>query len=142
MQMTTQQQGVKSSTEEMEYSFCGRHLFASYFHCDTAALGNHEMLRENLIKAVKLSGANLLQFIDHQFHPQGYAAVMLLSESHASIHTYPEHEACFIDIFTCGDHTKVEEFDQHMRAYLRPQGSSTKVFKRTQEILPETFCLN
>ena len=33
----------------------------------------------------------------------GYTAFLLLSESHASIHTWPEHGTATIDIFMCGD---------------------------------------
>ena len=37
----------------------------------------------------------------HQFQPHGYTLLYLLSESHYSIHTYPEYQSCYIDIFCC-----------------------------------------
>ena len=37
----------------------------------------------------------------HQFSPVGYTYAFILSESHFTIHTYPEHQTCFIDIFCC-----------------------------------------
>ena len=37
----------------------------------------------------------------HQFQPGGYTMLYLLSESHYSIHTYPEYNSCYIDIFCC-----------------------------------------
>ncbi|PSR57166.1 adenosylmethionine decarboxylase [Adhaeribacter arboris] len=36
-----------------------------------------------------------------KFHPQGLTAMLLLAESHISIHTWPEKELFCIDIFTC-----------------------------------------
>ncbi len=117
------------------YQFAGKHLFANYFKCDVEALNNHEQLLDTMIKAVELSGATLLQCVHHEFHPKGFAVVMLLSESHASIHTYPEHQACFIDIFTCGDHCDVEIFEQALREYLLPQGISKKIYVRGLEVV-------
>lgn len=35
----------------------------------------------------------------HQFEPNGYTAVVCLSESHISIHTWPEYEKVNLDIY-------------------------------------------
>lgn len=40
---------------------------------------------------------------EHQFHPIGYTIAYVLSESHFTIHTYPEYKSCYIDIFCCND---------------------------------------
>jgi hypothetical protein len=37
----------------------------------------------------------------HQFEPYGYTYVFLLSESHMSVHTYPEYGSFYLDIFCC-----------------------------------------
>jgi S-adenosylmethionine decarboxylase proenzyme len=44
---------------------------------------------------------HVLQKVSHQFQPYGYTMLYLLSESHYSIHTYPEYRSCYIDIFCC-----------------------------------------
>jgi S-adenosylmethionine decarboxylase proenzyme len=49
-----------------------------------------------------VSGANVIQTISKKFEPQGVTILCLLSESHISIHTYPELGNCYVDIFTCG----------------------------------------
>jgi S-adenosylmethionine decarboxylase len=41
--------------------------------------------------------------MSHQFKPQGVTAICLLSESHISIHTWPEKREAAVDVFTCGD---------------------------------------
>ena len=51
---------------------------------DTAKVG---LILKN---AVKATGATILGTLEHKFTPQGYSAVVLIAESHASIHTYPE----------------------------------------------------
>jgi S-adenosylmethionine decarboxylase proenzyme len=47
----------------------------------------------------------------HQFEPQGATAVLVLRESHLSVHTYPEYRACYVDVFSCRvdfDHARLE----------------------------------
>lgn len=88
--------------EETSYAFLGQHLVASYKGCNAAALTDITMLKQIFEEAVKASGATILSSLSHTFASDGLTMVFLLSESHASIHTYPEHNACFIDLFTCG----------------------------------------
>jgi S-adenosylmethionine decarboxylase len=124
--------------EQKAYFFAGRHLIASYFECDLEALANHRALMDCMVEAVKATGATLLHSVQHEFYPQGYAMIMLLSESHASIHTYPEHRSCFVDIFTCGA-CLIEKFDDVLQEYLHPQGLSKKIFCRTNTIEEESL---
>lgn len=39
----------------------------------------------------------------HQFEPHGATGVLVLSESHFSVHTYPEHDNLYLDIFCCSE---------------------------------------
>ena len=65
--------------------------------------------------------------------------VLILSESHASIHTYPEDRSCFVDFFTCGTDCLPENFDKTMREYLLPQQVKSKLFFRDEKIIREHF---
>jgi S-adenosylmethionine decarboxylase proenzyme len=47
-------------------------------------------------------GCHLIDYQKHKFTPQGFTAVFMLSESHLSIHTWPEKGVAACDIFTCG----------------------------------------
>src|SRR5258708_36285674 len=87
-----------ASVEGVPYAFTGRHLVVSYLGCDPTALADHQGLLWAMGAAVKASGARLLKTCKYPFSQGGLTAVMLLSESHASIHTYPEHSACFVDL--------------------------------------------
>lgn len=112
------------------FEFFGRHFMASYVGCDAAALTDRAGLMAAMRAAVKASGATLLNSVEHSFSPTGMTAVMLLSESHASIHTYPEHASCFVDLFTCGRLCSAERFDAVLRAYLRPTSVDCKITMR------------
>jgi len=43
----------------------------------------------------------ILGEIDHEFHPQGCTFIFLLSESHLSVHTFPERNHLSFDLYTC-----------------------------------------
>jgi S-adenosylmethionine decarboxylase len=38
----------------------------------------------------------------HRFAPQGVSGVVIIAESHVTVHTWPEHGYAAIDVFTCG----------------------------------------
>lgn len=112
--------GRARAVDDPLYDFYGRHLVAQYYDCDSAALENTKKLNGIMKEATIASGAHLLKDTEYVFEPNGYTMVLLLSESHASIHTYPEHRACFIDFFTCGHNCKAEKFEAVLRSYLKP----------------------
>lgn len=102
------------------YEFSGTHFFASYKECDSSALENLAKLKDVLKEAVEKSGATILKYDFYDFSEISTTGTFILSESHASIHTYPEHKACFVDLFTCGDHCHWEPFHAVLETYLKP----------------------
>lgn len=116
-----------------QYEFKGKHFFASYLECDRKALSDVEAVLASMEEAVIASGATLLSSAHYIFPPHGLTAVYLLSESHASIHTYPEAGACFVDLFTCGDHASSEKFDSLLRKFLKPKKVDAHLFIRGDE---------
>lgn len=49
------------------------------------------------------SGATIVEECFHQFAPEGVSGVVVIQESHFTIHTWPEHRYASIDLFTCGE---------------------------------------
>lgn len=115
---------------ELEYEFGGRHLLASYLNCSPEALDDAKAIDAAMRAAIKASGATVLSANEHIFEGGGMTALYLLSESHASIHTYPEHKSCFVDIFTCGYVCEPKEFDRVLRDYFKPQEASMRYMDR------------
>lgn len=113
-----------------EYAFEGSHFIASYKSCDQTALLDSAHLTEAMLKAAEASGAQILNYMCHEFPGGGFTMVILLSESHASIHTYPEHGACFVDLFTCGTNCLSSNFDACLRSYLKPQIMDCQLLER------------
>lgn len=57
-----------------------------------------------------LTGVTILGSIKHDFPGGGFSGLLLLGESHAAIHTWPEHSAAWIELATCGDPVALDEF--------------------------------
>ena len=61
-----------------------------------------------IYKIAKAAKVEILNVSSHEFQPQGFTLVALLSESHFSFHTFPEKNVISFDFFTCGKvHPKV-----------------------------------
>jgi S-adenosylmethionine decarboxylase len=99
-----------------------KHKILSYIGCRTC-----DITEEEFEFAVRTTGAKIIKTISHQFEPQGLSILTLLAESHASLHTYPEYDFCYLDIFTCGD-MRIEKFDEEMRQILYPDKTINRSF--------------
>jgi len=119
---------------EIEYKFQGRHMMASFMGCDSKFLLDTETLLKTFTDAANATGATVLDACSYVFPNGGVTAVLLLSESHASIHTYPESGSCFVDLFTCGDTVDQAKFNEVMYSYLRPAHVNQNIFNREQTI--------
>jgi S-adenosylmethionine decarboxylase len=86
--------------------FAGQHVLAELEGVSPEILDDEKFLRHALGEALTQANATVLEVISKQFEPQGVTVLALLSESHASIHTYPEVGSVFVDVFTCGTKAK------------------------------------
>lgn len=84
-------------------TFAGKHMLAELTGMSREVLDDEHRLRRTLRSALARANASVLSVVSKRFEPQGVTVVALLSESHASVHTYPEFGAMFVDVFTCGD---------------------------------------
>nr|WP_233161553.1 MULTISPECIES: adenosylmethionine decarboxylase [unclassified Achromobacter] len=98
----------------------GRHVLADLHGVDPALLRDPEGLRDLLTAAALGAGAQVLGAHFHHFGGgQGVTGVVLLSESHITIHTWPEHSYAALDVFMCG-HASPERAVDHVRSALAP----------------------
>jgi S-adenosylmethionine decarboxylase len=80
----------------------GRHLLLELQDCNREALDDTDMIRDVMLKAAIDCGAVVLGSQFHHFNPQGVSGVVVIAESHISIHTWPEYGYAAVDVFTCG----------------------------------------
>lgn len=81
----------------------GRHILAEYYECNKEKLNDVEFCRNQLREAAIVSGATIVEECFHLFNPWGVSGVVVIAESHLTIHTWPEYGYAAVDLFTCGD---------------------------------------
>ena len=87
----------------------GKHLLLELKDCDKEVLNDLSFLKDTLLTAASEAGATVLGESFHHFNPQGVSGVVIIAESHLSIHTWPEYDYAAADIFTCGDSVQLEK---------------------------------
>lgn len=79
-------------------------------------------LKKILEDALTSDGFKILGWREHQFKPKGYSCIALLQESHADLHTYPEHRSLVFDMYSCRGENDVEKtFKYVSQALKNPQ---------------------
>lgn len=80
----------------------GRHFLIELFGCNKATLDNVEKVEDILMEAAIRSKATIIKSSFHHFNPHGVSGMIIIAESHLSVHTWPEYGYIAADIFTCG----------------------------------------
>lgn len=81
----------------------GTHLLAELFDCDEFHINNVKKVEEIMLAAAELTGATIIKPFFYKFSPYGISGVLVIAESHFTIHTWPEYGYAAFDIFTCGE---------------------------------------
>ncbi len=81
----------------------GKHLLVELHGCNPELLKKVDVVKEILVSAAKACKATIVDTSFHEFNPFGVSGVVVIAESHFSIHTWPEYRYAAVDIFTCGD---------------------------------------
>lgn len=80
----------------------GIHLLIELLSCNRQKIDNLDYLERIMCHAAQIAGATVLKTAFQDFNPQGVSGVVVIAESHLTIHTWPEHGYAAVDIFTCG----------------------------------------
>ena len=108
----------------------GRHLLLEYSDCDQAILNNSQLLEQYINEAVRESGATIVRSVFHRYNPQGVSGVVVIAESHFSVHTWPEYGYAAVDFFTCGSSVDPYKAHEYMQKKLRAKDAQVMEVKR------------
>jgi S-adenosylmethionine decarboxylase len=129
----------------------GIHLLIELWSCNRQKIDEMNYLERIMTEAAEAAGATVLKTAFQDFNPQGVSGVVVIAESHLTIHTWPEYGYAAIDIFTCG--TKVspwkaaaylqkelEAGDIHVREFQRGFPLTVEVNRPHPEFVTHDAC--
>lgn len=109
----------------------GRHLVADFYGCPPVKLSNISALFKILKDAAKAANVEIIGEYGKKFDwPGGVSVVLIIKESHLSIHTWPEFGYAAIDIYTCGKSIDPWKALEVVRAELIPETVTIMEVKR------------
>ena len=108
----------------------GLHILADLHGVEADLIDRVEDIRHLLETAVKSADLTKISSHYYQFQPHGATGVVLLAESHISIHTWPEHGLATVDVYTCGDPTKAYRAMEYIINTLKPKRVDKQIHER------------
>jgi S-adenosylmethionine decarboxylase len=83
-------------------------------------LDDEQFLMATLEAAAIKTGSIIIQRTTQKFYPTGISIVLILSETHISLHTWPEYDYAALDIFLCGEGKNPETAWQVVKEAVKP----------------------
>lgn len=114
----------------MMNNILGRHLLVEFYDCDAKTLDDVSGIEKHMNDAARACGATIVQSTFHRFEPWGVSGVVVISESHLAIHTWPEYGYASVDLYTCGDEIDPMAAYEHLRLMLGAQEAEMQLLKR------------
>ncbi|MEW6619423.1 MAG: adenosylmethionine decarboxylase [bacterium] len=108
----------------------GQHLLIELYECDKDILNDEKKVEHILVSAAENCGATVLKTSSHKFSPHGVSAIVVIAESHLSIHTWPEYNYAAGDVFTCGTVLKPEDAADYLVKELKAKNFTLHEIKR------------
>lgn len=80
----------------------GRHAIADIYNCNCPKMDDLKYIKNLVMTSAKEAKLTVVDNKFYKFNPIGISGVLILSESHLTIHTWPEYNYIAVDVFTCG----------------------------------------
>lgn len=113
----------------------GRHIIAELYQCDLEKIDDVSFVEQSMLDAAEKAGATVINSTFHHFSPYGVSGVIVIQESHFSIHCWPEYGYASIDIYTCGDTVDPWIAYEYLKTELKASHGSTMELNRGQSNL-------
>jgi len=111
----------------MKENVLGRHLLIELYDCDTAILNDPQLIQTYMEEAAIASGATIVSSHTNLFNPHGVSGVVIIAESHITVHTWPEHAYAAVDAFTCGDSVDPWVVEEVLKERLKSKRTTAQV---------------
>ncbi|ANF22326.1 adenosylmethionine decarboxylase [Thermococcus piezophilus] len=117
----------------------GFHYVVEAAGCDPETLGNADKIREIFLEAAKVGKMEVKASYFFKFSPTGVSGVVIVAESHISIHTWPEKGYAALDVYTCGTTADPEKAVDYILDKIKAQYAHVSEIKRGIEEDDGTF---
>ena len=84
-------------------TFLGKQIILELYNCNEALLADPIGIEKIMKQTAETMGATIVTSNFHHFSPLGVSGVVVIMESHLTIHTWPEYRYAAADFFTCGE---------------------------------------
>jgi len=108
----------------------GVHIILEFFGCDPNTLTRRDYVERVMLEAAQKANTHSIGTFFHQFKPHGVSGVIIIEESHISIHTWPEHGFAAIDFFYCSEEVDPEKAIEVLIEGFKPTRISRVEFDR------------
>jgi S-adenosylmethionine decarboxylase len=108
----------------------GYHILLEFHGCPSHIIKDSSLVESILLKAAQVSGVHIVKSFFHRFNPHGLSGVIVISESHFTIHTWPEYSYVAIDFFSCTKDVNLERGIEYLKKKLNPKSVSRIELKR------------
>ncbi|MCD6238555.1 MAG: S-adenosylmethionine decarboxylase proenzyme [Thermotoga sp.] len=108
----------------------GRHLLVEFYDCDKEKLNDLESIKLVMLEAARKANATVVESVFHRFKPYGISGVVVIAESHLTIHTWPEYGYSAVDLFTCGEEVDPWKSFNYLHNALNAGRQTTMEIKR------------
>ncbi len=81
----------------------GRHIHLDLYDCTAGILSTPADAERILNAAANKMNATIVGSHFHAFNPYGVSGVVIIAESHLTVHTWPEYNFAAVDVFSCGE---------------------------------------
>ena len=108
----------------------GRQIMVEFFNCDRERLNDADFVARIIKEAAVKCGATVVETVIHHFSPHGVSGVVVIAESHLTIHTWPEYRYAAVDLFTCGESVNPEIAFDYLEKYLQAENYTAMEIRR------------
>lgn len=117
----------------------GKHLLVDLLHCNPELLKRVDYIDEIMLQATKVARATVVGKYFKQFEPYGVSGVVIIAESHFTMHTWPEHGIAAVDFFSCTDNVDMEGAIDYLKEKLEATDSISTLLTRGNMQLAKVY---
>jgi len=111
-------------------SALGHHTLLDFYGCAARRVRRSRDIKALLCAAVCAGGGRIVKAVFHNFSPYGVSGVVVITESHVTIHTWPEHGYAAVDIFSCSPKLDHAAIRNHLKQALGAKRVYCRSFRR------------